>query len=80
MAKKSSEVPTEELQPEAADKRPEYEVVASNPDADGLKAYLAYGAALHFKTLKGEPLGSWEDLHEFERAAWRNAAFAVRTG
>jgi hypothetical protein len=47
--------------------------------AAGLRAYLAYGAALGYKTHKNEDMAKWEDLPASERAAWTNSAFASRT-
>lgn len=45
-----------------------------------LKIYLAFGATLSYRTLKNEPMPSWDDMHPLERDAWINAAFAAQTG
>lgn len=44
----------------------------------GEVAYTAYGRTTDFKNYQGLPMPAWQDLGDTIRAAWENAAKAVK--
>lgn len=48
-------------------------------DAAAQAGYLAFGAAMGYKNLRGEDLPTWNSLAVVVQAALRNGAFAILT-
>jgi hypothetical protein len=78
MAKSKSEVVDDDPTAEAPEVTRSYGT--GEVGAMALRIYVAYGATLGYKTLKGEMLPPWDQLHKVEQDAWTNAAFAALTG